>query len=196
MNTLSVNFETWPLWDGYYSPFKTGDEQEFVLFPRKSKIRKARKRVFYLQKKKHSRYAFCGRIIRNYMISGRRMIIVNTGYFNVLMWYQKIEPRLRKGQYVEGMCELAVDSDFVYWSIEDLVDPPKIEYKFLINRIRGVIFPEENFDDDDVFGLIFLSPDQFTSKNMVEIDDIEKDTQGSHMYLLEMTCIGEPKPDE
>ncbi len=150
---ICVNFETWTIADGSYTPMKKGDEVELSIgidIKKSKKINKLKRKQKSLVHKKYSNYHFSGEVIYKSQYH-KDILVVDTGIFKFFIRVRDIAS-YEIGQTISGEGSLSIDSyEWMHIWSED--GAPHIYYDFEIQRILGSLEPvhKEIVADDDSF---------------------------------------------
>jgi len=187
MKNICVDFETWTIADGSYSPMKLGDIEVFSIGINIRKIRIPTRNKKYLKQKKHSKYLFSGEVIYK-TYTHNPVIVVDTGVFKFFV-SGDIVSTFEVGQFAEGQGVLAIDScEWMHmWSEEGA---PHIYYDFVIEKIMGAKYSEEEINkknadiENDEIDIVVIRPP--SDNNLVELQIVDNDMCSVNYIELRM----------
>lgn len=195
MKKLCATFEEWYLGDGTYPYLSNGEKVNLSFCFNAYTLEPSIKEELLLLQVSHSDYIFSGKVIRDYVLEGNPLIVIDTGDFKFY-----VEPGKAfvpsSGEYVSGKGQLMVD--YYNWveNLKSLENPPNLFYNFRIEGILKVDIPEK-FISRHNKGISYsasLSHEQFGTEDITEIDDMEAEGGETCFYLLNLMAIDEDVP--
>ena len=190
MRNICVNFETWTIEDGSYSPMNKGDTRVFAIGISAHKHRISIKKKKYLIQKKNANYLFSGEVLYNNTTNDTTLIVVNTGVFKFFIsgYDTKLELLYKVGQFIEGEGVLSIDS--YLWMHEWYVDgAPHIYCDYSVENIMGSKMAFEPYrkslgDEDDEYSSEYMVFPELDEDNLIEMNNVlDDDMMLSHVEL-------------
>jgi hypothetical protein len=180
MKNLIVTFELWSISDGNYNPFHKGQKVSFALNIERAKIRKSKRKQFYLKQSKFSDYLILGEVICNYTEEKRshmandNFIVINTGQYKFFMHKSGDAFPYKVGEFIVGKGQITVD--YFIWGEQSykIENVPDIYNDFIIEKIQFVKIPTTYIveTDDIVISPTYLSSNEFSDIDIVEVEDM------------------------
>jgi len=188
MKNICVNFETWTIADGSYSPMKKGDIEVFAIGISYQKLRLSIRKKKQLTQKKNSLYLFSGEVIYCTYLDDP-VIVIDTGEFKFFISDYHM-PDYKCGDFIEGEGILSIDS-YEWMHIWHEEGAPHIYYDFEIDKIVGSELPEEQDIDEDS-DVIIMSIHKPNDNELVELESVQSDDFA--VNYLEIKMIKEAEP--
>ena len=193
---ICVNFESWTIADGSYSPMKKGDIVVFAIGIDIKKIKKLKRKKKSLVQKKYSDYHFCGEVIYKSQYH-KDIMVVNTGIFKFFMSVRDIA-LYEIGQTVSGEGSLSIDS-YEWMHIWSEKGAPHIYYDFGIQKILGyrdlnnkeIDTDDESFIDGDA-GIEIIILNRSSEDELYEMETIDDEDLSVKCFDLKMIKEAEP----
>jgi len=190
---ICVNFETWTIADGSYTPMKKGDEVVFSIgidIKKSKKINKLKRKQKSLVHKKYSNYHFSGEVIYKSQYH-KDILVVDTGIFKFFIQVRDIAS-YEIGQTISGEGSLSIDSyEWMHIWSED--GAPHIYYDFEIERILGsvaAVYKETDLDDDSFIdgeaGIEIINLSTSFDDELIEMNDIYEEGLVLNCFDLKM----------
>jgi hypothetical protein len=195
MKKLCTTFEEWYLGDGTYPYLSKGEKVNLSFCLNADTLDHSTNEELSLIQLSQSDYTFNGKVIRDYVLEGNPLVVIDTGDFKFYVEPGKDFVPI-SGQYLSGKGQLKVD--YYNWveNLEVLDNHPNLFYSFKIESILKVNIPEK-FIRRYGKGMSYpasLSHEQYGPEDVTEIGDMEAEGNETCFYLLNLLKIDEDVP--
>lgn len=193
MTDLCVTFEEWYLGDGTYPPLHRGQKVNLSFYVSTKDLKASDNQITHFRQLNNSDYSFCGQVIRNYQDNDDQLIIIDTSTIKFYIEVPKKTFISTVGQFVCGTGQLLIDYYMWVENLKDYENPPELFYNFTIDKIRKVSIPEKfiSRNGEAMSYPTSLSPSDYDSNDVVEIEDMRDDNGITSFYLLDLKALSE-----